>query len=545
MNPTRSIKTTLASLLLSGLVPACSGEGQSSVQETGVTSDPGGVMTFEQYMAGHVRPSSYGYGYEVEGDIFLPDLAAVREEYESSLTNPGALLVKKLSSGGDNTWSRADRAAIKYCIDKVSAKDQYDRIRHAMWKATNAWETAADVNFIHVVTEDDDCTKTNPNVKFDIWVDPTATGGLMGYPRHARKDLHLRLGDVGGETPGEDPWADDYLLAVLLHELGHSLGFPHEHARHAADDGACKAESASTFRVLTPHDNVSAMHYTSCSDWGDPLHAWNFLSQWDIEGAQSVYEAPTNVVNASDGTVYARKRSTGDFYRRSSAGSWTKIGGPGQAFLTVGNTLYGQRPGRGEPVKYNSGTSWTTIGDAAGQIFECAGAVCATNPTTQDVFRYSPSSGSWTKIGGPGSYFRATDTKLFGITPFQDGVAQWSGSGASWSIVGNAATQLFGGGTSMYRLDEERDAIEKYSSGSTWTKIGSNIAGVHASGGSVYLLGGSVFKYSGSGQNWTNIRPAAARLYGAYGKLYVTTLSTEDIEVYSGSGSSWTSLGKP
>ncbi|MFP2924956.1 hypothetical protein ACLESO_07010 [Pyxidicoccus sp. 3LG] len=286
------------------------------------------------------------------------------------------------------------------------------------------------------------------------------------------------------------------------------------------------------------------MHYPDMPGWLDPARDLNVISQWDVEGAQSLYEAPTNVLSLANGTVFARKRSTGDLYRRDAAG-WTKVGNPGQAFVAVGNTLYGQQPGRGAPVKFD-GSGWVAIGGPAGQIFACAGTLCATDPTTRNVVRYNAVTGSWTTIGGPGSRCAATTTEVYGIGPWQDDyVARWSGSGSTWSVVGGGASELIGGGTSMYRLTNTRSAIQRHDGGSTWTPIGGSGRSFAVAGGNVYGLrpdGSFVMKYAGA--QWNSIHGAATKLFSSNGVLFVTN-ADDTIERYEPATNTWTNLGKP
>jgi hypothetical protein len=274
---------------------------------------------------------------------------------------------------------------------------------------------------------------------------------------------------------------------------------------------------------------------------------WNYITQWDLEGVQQVYGAPTDVVNTQSGTVFARDYSTGNFYRSQGAGTWSQVGGPGQTFLTLGNTLYGQTPGGGSLVRYSSGTSWVGgLSGNNGQVIRCATAICATNPTTQQIARYDGTS--WTYIGGGGARFAGTDTQLFGLVPHQNGVAIWSGSGGSWGYAGSTtetARELAGGGTYMYRIPTESLGHIEYWNGSSWVDIGSfsELRQVHASGSNVFAINGfAVYMYNGS--SWVSLNPPVTitRLFGSYGYLYGTAV---DGTVYAYSLGSWTSLGLP
>jgi hypothetical protein len=465
-----------------------------------------------------------------------------------------------LGYGHDDIWSRQDKWNITYCVSTASFGTAYSRVVSFMEKAAAGWENAADVRYVHVASEDGSCTTSNMNVKYNVvrqdWVldkdgnivlgkdgNPVPWIAGMSFPSEVRAKRQLIVGNSAS-------WDDAFLLAVFIHEFGHSLGFRHEHIRVTQTLDNC-IELDGKWRALTPYDNISAMHYPFCNGWGWPGYDKNFITEWDVEGAQSVYEAPTNVLNTYDGTVYARQRSTGDLYKHSASG-WQKIGNPGQAFVTVSNTLYGQTPGRGSPVKYIPGSGWTTLGGPAGQIFNCGpspsavtGALCATVPSTGDLARYDAVTGSWTIIGGPGSRFRASQQKLFALTPRQDSTAMLGASG--WVLVGDAAAELIGGGSNMYRLTFDRNWIQTYvEASSTWQTIGGTGRQFLASDVWVYGLrpdASYVMRYAGT--SWYSIHGPAARMYGSYGHLYVTNPATESIDSYDPLTGYWTNLGKP
>lgn len=500
------------------------------------------VLSFDEYVAKHVRPAPDGHGYLVERDIHMSDLDMVRKWWQTNTPADGALSVHRVSSK-DDTWSRTERVNITYCVRPADFGTDYDRLVLMIQKAASGWENAADVRWVHVKNLDNstDCTRSQTGVKYNVErntsIGPNA--GLfagMGFPSFGRSNRYLELGRTW-------EWTDEELLAVLTHELGHSLGMVHEHDTVAGCTYATVDPNG--YRQLTCYDGRSAMHYPFEAGWLDPNRDLNIISQWDVEGAQSVYGAPTNVINLANGTVFARQRATGDIYQRSG-GNWVKIGGPGQAFVAVGNTLYGQTPGGGSPVKY-TGNGWVYIGGPAGQIFPCLGTLCATVPTSGNIVKYDATANTWSTIGGPGSRFASTSTQLFGVGPWTDDyVAQYSGSGQSWSIVGGGAGELFGGGTSMYRLTNLKDAIQRYDGNSNWTTIGGAGRQFLTNGSNVYGLRPDhsfIMKYNVT--QWNSIHGAAARMYGTSGYLFATSTVDESIEQYNAGANTWTALGKP
>lgn len=528
-------------MALFGAVGGCESQEVLAPVESLTTVGGEPAQTFEEYMAEHVQPTDDG-GYMVERDIHMADLDMVHTYWEQTVAPTGGLSVWRPVAGKDDLWNTSDRWNITYCIRTADFGTDYSRLVEMMHRAASGWEAAADVRFVHVKSLDGStCNRQNTSVKYNVERNGSWTGnGLvagMGFPSFSRSSRYLELGKTSA-------WTDEELLAVLTHEMGHSLGFVHEH--DTASGCNFVTDDTAGYRQLTCYDGRSAMHYPSEAGWLDPVgHILNFISQRDVEGAQAAYGAPTNVVNTSDGTVYARRRSSGDLYRRNANGTWTKVGGPGQAFVAVGNTLYGQTPGGGSPVKY-TGKGWVIIGGPAGQIFPCLGTLCATDKTTGNVAKYNGSSG-WTIIGGPGSRFASTSTQLFGIGPWQDDyVARYSGAGASWSIVGGGASELFGGGASMYRLTNVKDAIQRNAGGSTWTTIGGSGRQFLTNGSNVYGLrpdGSWIMKYVGT--KWISIHGSAARMYGSAGNLYATASSDEHIERYNASTNTWQNLGKP
>lgn len=527
--------TALGAAALAILLGGCGPEMTEPSQEDhlGSTSEHT-TASFEAWRAKHVVPTSEGH-FLVEGDMRMPDLAAVRQYWQHFTENPNALSVFRVS-GADAAWNRTDRGNITYCIRPSDFGTEYDRVVDFMHRAASGWEAAANVRFVHVVAEDSStCNRSNTRVKYNVErnFDFEGLSAGMGFPTYSRPTRYLELGPTS-------EWTDAEFIAVLTHEFGHALGFVHEHDTAAG----CGMVTTGSYRPLTCYDGRGAMHYPSEGGWLDPSRTLNFISQWDVEGAQSLYEAPTNVLSTSSGTVFARQRSTGNLYRRDASG-WTLVGNPGQAFVAVGNTLYGQIPGRGAPVKF-VGTGWVTIGNPAGQIFACAGALCATDPTTGNITRYNATTNVWTTIGGPGSRFAATTTEVFGIGSWQDDyVARWSGSGTAWSIVGGGASELIGGGTSMYRLTNVKNAIQRYDGGSTWTTIGGTGRSYVATGANVYGLrpdGSWVMKYAGT--QWNAIHGAATRIFGSNGFLFATN-PDDTIERYEPATNTWTNLGKP
>jgi hypothetical protein len=520
----------------------------------GCIGDTGGESSEDVGQAGRERLSFEDWAkqnlvevdgmFYFEGDIRLTSEQA-HKVYDAVVSPSGALYSYAGTVDGLDKFTTSQQHNLTWCIasDQFTSAE-FTRIQKVASQAMGAWEAVADVRFIRVTGQDSTCSTSGRVIRI---VNGNATLGgnaAAGDPPGGGRQLRILTSEVDNDT-------DSRLLAVFEHELGHMLGFGHESDR-PTDGTTCAqwaAAGANCGAYDSPRDSSSVMYridaggYTGAPGGG----GWNYITQWDLEGSQKVYGAPTDVVNTQNGVVFARQLSTGDFCRRQSDGTWAKIGGPGQTFLTLGNTLYGQTPGGGYLVRYQSGQTWIGgLSGANGQVLRCANAICATNPNTQQIARYDGTS--WTYIGGGGARFAGTDTQLFGIVPHQDGVAVWSGSGGTWFYAGNTtetARELAGGGTSMYRIPTESlGHIERWD-GSTWADIGSfsELRQVHASGSGTYAINGfAVYSYNGS--SWVSLNPPAAitRLFGSYGYVYGTA---SDDTIYAYSAGTWTSLGKP
>lgn len=526
-------------LLLAQGVVAC---GSAAAGDENVATRGARRPTFDEWAA--VSTVRYGDAYVVEGDMMFTREQA-KAYYEATVSSEGALWSYADGAGGISKFPEAAQRDITWCIDRVAfTRDEALRLEEFAHQAMGAWEAVANVHFRQQALPD--CEGSSALVRIGLMFEWQAHVAWASPPNDVRR-LMIKKSTLAKSS--------QYMLAVMLHELGHSLGFGHEHDR-TSDATQC-ADIVGCGQFLTPRDTSSVMFYANAMSGytGTPEAGggYNYITQWDLEGAQRVYGAPTDVVNTDDGTVFARKRGSGDFYRRD-VGGWTRIGGPGRAFFTVGAALYGQSPVHGRANRYVAGDSWQTLpgGDNA-QLFRCGTAVCATDPNTQAVARFD--GVSWTAIGGAGLRFSTTESLLWAIRPHQEGVVSWTAaSGWSYMGAGPASRELAGGGTTMYRIPTETYAVVQRWDAGGWTTLGRTfprLHQVHATGSDVYVVDGGygvVWKWNGADWERIDLAPFVVfeRLHGSYGRLFATT-ADGTIYQHTGAGatSTWTSFGKP
>ena len=240
-----------------------------------------GFAAFEKSV--YLEPFEGGK-YIVNGDTPIASRKQLEEFFETHIkrdatTLRSADLVVDSVGGEDNVWDQVQKKQLTFCVS-TSFGSRYDQVVQTMEDAAAAWETCADVDFIHIWTQDGSCTASNGNVVFDVR--PVDVGGLYlaraffpNEPRAARNVLIDKTAldlDPGTLT----------LTGILRHELGHTLGFRHEHTRPEA--GACFEDD--NWTPITDYDEFSVMHYPQCNGGGD----WSLtLTHLDKNGTACLY----------------------------------------------------------------------------------------------------------------------------------------------------------------------------------------------------------------------------------------------------------------
>lgn len=255
----------------------CGGSSEISIR----SGDEG--LSYEQFLS-RVYQEDTGE-FIADGDTLFVDEAELRAFYDTNVAVPPDELVTTerglaimTSKGKDVKWPLAQQTNLTYCVSS-SFGSNYNAVVSAMASATGAWSAAANVKYVHLTSQDGNCTARNKSVVFDV--NPVDVRGTYlaraFFPNTARNSRNIKI-DKTAFTQSGDPT----LTGILRHELGHTLGFRHEHTRPEA--GTCFEDN--NWRPLTTYDSSSVMHYPQCNGTGD----WSLtLTSRDAAGAASVY----------------------------------------------------------------------------------------------------------------------------------------------------------------------------------------------------------------------------------------------------------------
>ena len=259
------------------------------VAGTGCAEDSD-VLSYEAFRAQAYQEPDTGYfilngdelietdeAMEAAYDAYLQSVADA-EDREAGLATVEQTLIVNRVGGQDDRWPQATANNLTYCISQSSFGSNYTKVVNAMASATSAWEAAGNFDFVHVSSQDGNCTSRNNNVVFNVrQVKTSQYLARAFFPSTGRRGREIL---VSKSSFGNiSPWT---LTGILRHELGHTLGFRHEHTRPEA--GVCFEDN--NWRALTAYDSESVMHYPQCNgDQNGDL----VLTNLDKAGAGALY----------------------------------------------------------------------------------------------------------------------------------------------------------------------------------------------------------------------------------------------------------------
>lgn len=152
----------------------------------------------------------------------------------------------------------------------------------------------------------------------------------------------------------------------------------------------------------------------------------------------------------------------------------------------------------------------------------------------------------WEWVGSPGGTFAVTKTSVFGITPSFDAVYRYHGN--VWTRVGDAAGWLYGGVHGLLATDPDTYHVFRFKGVSDWEHIGGPGANFVVTADAFYGLTPDrkrVYKYTGSGETWTQIGEDASEIYGGEWGLVATSPFDHNLWHYREASNDWEAIGGP
>jgi hypothetical protein len=330
----------------------------------------------------------------------------------------------------------------------------------------------------------------------------------------------------------------DSLYGFVEHMTSHVLGIGHHPLRPlettTASDGCGLVDAA-----ISPDAGFTID--TESAAYGDDACYTRDLDRWDVVAARKKYGSRSDNVVSTGLDVYARKRSTGDFYKLTR-GEWTKAFGPVGQLVAVGTKLYALTPDLSQVLERTESGGWKQVGYEARELFACAGDLCAVLPRG-DLARFR--SGSWTLVGGPASKYVATATSLYRLTWARPTVEVYSDTDRAWYQVKTNTGTVYAADTTLLATSPFDATVSRYKGQEDgWEIISPPVRLVVGVGTEIYALDPdriNVQRYTGS--SWGVIGGKVDWIYGAPDALYVVDAQTKEILRYR--GGTWEHLGQP
>jgi hypothetical protein len=271
---------------------ACSAEGPPAGDEYYDPTDeplaPHAFQSFEEFQA-TVRVKGIPEElYLVEWDVPIHSVSELRAYYDANVGGSKQKgIVATLPSGADDVWSGLAQLNLSYCVSNDFGADQ-NRAITEMAAATRAWMDVANVFYVYNPSQNANCSNVNPNVTFSVrpWTGGGACAFRPGGSACVARTLVINYLDLDTNPFYANNAPNVTTTGVLRHELGHTLGLRHEHTRPETG-GICFEDSA--WRVLTPYDQSSVMHYPWCNGL---LMSELLLTESDGFSARQLYGMP-------------------------------------------------------------------------------------------------------------------------------------------------------------------------------------------------------------------------------------------------------------